>query len=372
MAKSHLTIAVDARQIRDSMVGKVRYITEVVHYLGEIDHANHYILYAEDVLPLKLPANFETVILKKSLGLKQLWLARDAKRRGCDVLFAPTAYLPVLFSQIPAVLTVHDLAPFVSPQAKPAWRTLLAERLLLGPAVRRAQQLIAVSEGTKRDIEKVFGVKGQKITVTPLGYDQKRFMPPSSSTQEQDQETLDHFKLKPGYLLFVGTLEPRKNIVGLIEAYGQLSAASRQQYRLVIGGGKGWFYEAIFAKVKELHLEEEITFLGRVDDEYLPSLYRQAKLFLFPSFYEGFGLPPLEALACGTPLVAANNSSLPEVVGEAGRLADAHDPKTIAQAIEALLTDPDAYAQVKALTTKQASHFNWRLTAKATLEVLKS
>lgn len=365
-----LQIAVDAREMVLHKAGKARYTTEIIRYLARLDTTNTYYLYMHEPFPESLPPNFETVLLKRFLGLKQLWLALDARRRGCDVLFAPTAYLPVVFSLIPSVVTVHDLAPFVSPQARPALRTLLAERFLLHWAVRKARAVISVSQSTRHDLIQLFRIPANKITVTVLGYDAAQFVPPSSANKAADQAVLKKYNLSPNYLFFIGTLEPRKNIIGLIEGYSRLSPALQDQYPLVIGGGKGWFYEAIFARVNELKLESKITFLGRVPDEDLPTLYRQAKLFVFPSFYEGFGLPPLEALACATPVITSKTSSLPEVVGSAGRLVDPLDPTTITEAITELVQDEAIYRDVKRQAPDQAKQFDWQRTAKQTQAIL--
>lgn len=362
-----MKIAVDAREIVGQIAGKGRYTVEVIKGLATIDQENEYFLYSKQPLDIELPRNFTPILIGGLPGLRQLWLAFDAKKRGCQLLFSPTGYLPVVFSLIPSIVVVHDLAVFLSKEAKPALKTLIAERLLLGSAVRRARHIISVSHSTKHDLEELFKVPAKKMTVTQLGYDRSLY----STKKTNDDEVLKTYNLKPGYLLFLGTLEPRKNIVGILKAYAQLPAELRQQHRLVIGGKKGWYYDSIFTTVEDLKLQDEVQFLGRVPDEHLPTLYRNATIFLFPSFYEGFGLPPLEALACGTPVISSNVSSLPEVVGQAGLLIDPHNPDTIAQAMQQLLTDTKRYEQIKANTVQQADHFNWQQTAQATLAIFK-
>lgn len=363
-----MIIAVDAREMVGQIAGKGRYTAEVIKQLATIDHDNSYILYSKQPLELKLPANFTNVIIGGQPGLRQLWLASDAKRRGCQVLFAPTGYLPVIFSRIPSVVTVHDLALFITKDAKPALKTLIAEKLLLGMAARKAKKILAVSQSTKDDLVRLFNTPKQKVTVTPLGYDSTLY---TDKNSPDDQKVLKKHSLKPDYLLFIGTLEPRKNIEGIIRAYGQLTAELQAQYPLVIAGKKGWYYDSIFTTVKDLKLEDKIQFLGRVPDEDLPALYRQAKIFLFPSFYEGFGLPVLEALACGTPVISANLSSLPEVVGEAGLLVNPKLPADIASALTILLTDKAKYQTLAQLTTKQAKQFSWQRTAEQTLAAFR-
>jgi glycosyltransferase involved in cell wall biosynthesis len=362
-----MNIAVDAREMVGSIAGKGRYVAELVKALGEIDTDNHYFLYTKQPITEKLPKNMEQVTIGGLPGLRQLWLAIDAKRRNAAVLFAPTGYLPVVFSMIPTVATIHDLAIFVTKDAKPALKTYLAETLLMRFAVSKSSHIVAVSESTKRDLVKTFGTTNAKITTTPLGYDQKVY----TTKAEGDQKILDEYKIKPGYLLFVGTLEPRKNIVGILNAYNKLPTELQDKHKLVIGGKKGWFYEEIFATVTELGLENNVVFLGRVPDEHLPALYRQAKIFLFPSFYEGFGLPPLEAMGCGTPVIVANNSSLPEVVGEAGSKVDPYNAGSIKEAIVTLLTDKELYNKRKELVVAQAKKFTWQRTAELTLKTFE-
>ncbi len=362
-----MKIAIDAREMVGQIAGKGRYVAEVVKGLAAIDEENTYYLYSKQPLTEKLPKNFHVVIIGGLPGLRQLWLARDAKKKGCDLLFAPTGYLPVVFSLIPTIVTVHDLALFMIKEARPALKTLIAERLLLGLAVRRSKRIIAVSQSTKQDLMDYFRVPDRKINITLLGYDKAVYQPKDSG----DETILKHYGLQPGYLLFVGTLEPRKNVVGIITAYSQLPPELRAAHKLVIGGKKGWFYEEIFAKVAELELEREISFLGRVPDEHLPALYRQAAAFVFPSFYEGFGLPIVEALACGTPVITAQNSSLPEVAGTAALYAEAHDPKTISQAMRNLLTDKELAKKLRSQTLVQAANFDWQQTASQTLAIFK-
>lgn len=361
-----MKIAIDAREAVGAIAGKGRYIQELVKALPKLDPKSQFFLYSKQPLGLDLPDNCENIIIGGLPGLRQLWLALDAKRRGADVMFAPTGYLPVVFSLTPTVVTIHDLGVYQK-ESRPTMRTYLAETLLMGLASRKSKKIVSVSESTKNDLMDRFRVNSDKIDVTLLGYDHDLYQPKS----QDDQKILDTYKLKPGYLLFLGTLEPRKNIVGIIKAFANLPAELRQKHPLVIGGKKGWFYEEIFQTVTDLKLEKEVQFLGRVPDEHLPALYRQAQVFVFPSFYEGFGLPPLEAMACGTPAISSNISSLPEVVGKGGLLIDPHQPAEITKAMNKLLTDEAFYQQCKEEALKQVVKFDWQTTAKQTLAAFK-
>lgn len=360
-----MKVAIDAREMVGSIAGKGRYVAELVKAIAVLDKTNTYYLYTKQPITVSLPENMQQVLIGGAPGLKQVWLALDAKKRDCDILFAPTGYLPLVFSLIPSVVTIHDLALFVTKDAKPALKTYIAETLLMRVAITKSKEIIAVSESTKNDLVKIFNIDPQKITVTPLGYDSTTYTPKNQG----DETVLKEYKLSPDYLLFLGTLEPRKNIVGILHAYSQLSPELQAKHKLVIGGKKGWFYEEIFATVTALKLEKQVQFLGRVPDEHLPALYRQAKVFVFPSFYEGFGLPPLEALASGTPVISADNSSLPEVIGKGGLLVDPHNISALVDSMKTILTDKEVYKKLKEESVKQAAKFSWSATAQATLSV---
>jgi len=197
-----------------------------------------------------------------------------------------------------------------------------------------------------------------------------------------DPDTLarvrNRYGLPERFILYVGTIEPRKNLTTLLEAYAALtSRVSNLQYpisniHLVIAGRKGWLYEGFFRRLRELGLEREVVFPGFVPDEDLPALYSAAELFVFPSLYEGFGLPPLEAMACGTPVITSNSSSLPEVVGEVGIMVEPRDVRALAEAMELVLTDEGKRREMREKGLRQAARFSWKRTAQETLEVYRS
>lgn len=359
-----LIIAIDAREISGNFAGKGRYARELVTGLMHRPHV-HLILYCRDTPNFPLTPSV-TVVLVERLGRRVQWqMTRDAKRRGAQVFFAPTAYLPVLFSVLPTVLTIHDLAIFVDRRSRPATRTWLAERWLLPLAVRRAKHIVVDSQSTARDLTRLLHVS--HITVTPLGYNAKQFTATAHTT---DKAVIKKYRLPPNFFLFIGTLEPRKNIVGLIESYGDLPSNIQRDHPLVIGGKEGWYYEAIFATVRRRHLEKAIYFLGRAADADLAPLYRQCLGFVFPSFYEGFGLPVLEAMACGAPTITSNVSSLPEVVGECGLLVSPNNRPALTQALMRLATDSDLRQKLHQQSPRQAQTFTWPKTVAATLTIL--
>jgi len=279
------------------------------------------------------------------------------------------------------VLTVHDLIFLLFPEYHlPLNRWFLNRFMPL--FIRRADAIIAISQCTKDDLIRHYGVPSEKVTVIYEGVD-SRFHPVT------DPDVLGRVRARYGlpehYILYVGTIEPRKNLTALLEAFVALrkQASNRQpatsnqrleagSWKLVIAGKRGWLYEGFFRRLRELGLEGEVILLGFVPDEDLPALYSAAELFVFPSLYEGFGLPVLEAMACGTPVIASNASSLPEVVGEAGILIDPHDVGGLVKAMGRVLMDGGKRREMREKGLQQAARFSWERTAAMTLGVYRS
>jgi glycosyltransferase involved in cell wall biosynthesis len=230
-------------------------------------------------------------------------------------------------------------------------------------SARKADRIIAVSENTKKDLIKFYGIMPEQVKVIYLGVD-KNF---SFVKKENDDGVLRRYNLKPGYILNVGTLEPRKNIVRLLEAYRLIAADLSRAPQLVIAGGKGWLSEDINKRIDSLGLKAKVILTGYVPDDDLPSLYRGAALFVYPSLYEGFGLPPLEAMASGVPVVSSNTSAIPEVVGKAGLLVDPCRTDEIARAVIMALEDVGLRDRMKNEGLKRSGRFSWENTAKKTI-----
>jgi glycosyltransferase involved in cell wall biosynthesis len=264
------------------------------------------------------------------------------------------------------VITVHDLNFVYYPQ----FLTAESRRYYNGQiewAVSRADHILADSYATKSDLVSMLNVSPEKITAVHLAGD-PAFHPLSASEAARVAAKYD---LQPGYLLFVGTLEPRKNLPGLLQAYRLLLDSDATIAPLVLVGGKGWLYEEVFERVETLHLTEHVRFLHDVGDADLPGLYNAAGVLTTPSFYEGFGLPALEAMACGTPVVVSDRASLPEVVGEAGLLVNPDDPQDIAQALQRVLTDKTLRARMRERGLEQAALFTWEKAAREHLAVYR-
>jgi len=262
------------------------------------------------------------------------------------------------------IITVHDLNFIHFPQ----FLTAEALRYYAGGiewAVGRADHILADSDHTRQDLLELLGVPPEKVTTVHLAVDEG-FRPVS------DLAALDRYDLVPGYVLFVGTLEPRKNLPTLLTAYRLLLDQHATDVPLVLVGRRGWLAEGIFETLRTLRLEGRVRILHDVEGkERLIQLYNGAAMLVIPSFYEGFGLPALEAMACGTPVVAADRGSLPEIVGDAGLLVNPEDPDELADAVRRLLADDQLRTELARRGGIQAARFSWPETARRTWEAYR-
>jgi glycosyltransferase involved in cell wall biosynthesis len=375
--RESMRIGIDYTAAVRQGAGIGRYTRGLIGALPALDGKNDYRLFvagrgAERRVPCA--SNFatrwlpltdrETSILWQRLRLPvpiELFLGR------LDLFHSPDFVLPPVLGAR-TVLTVHDLSFMRVPEcAHPVLREYLLR--VVPRSVRRADLILADSENTRRDVVELLGVPEARVSVVYPGVE-ARFRP------VHDADALLAVRRRYGlarpFILGLGTLEPRKNFCGLIDAYARLLARRRLEHELVIVGGKGWLYEPIFARVCELGLEERVRFAGRAADEDLPAIYSLASCLAYPSFYEGFGLPVLEAMACGTPVVTARVSSLPEVGGEAVLYVDPHDVESLVQALERALHDEPLQAHLRAAGREQARRFTWPGAAAALLEAYRA
>lgn len=263
------------------------------------------------------------------------------------------------------LLTVHDLAFLFYPDAAmPSLHHYL--NVVVPRSVRRADAIVADSHHTARDLREQWQVPEERIHVVQGAVDHEQFRP---VTDEQALcEVRERYGIGAGpYILTLSRLEPRKNHVRLIEAFAEARAVGRLPHRLVIAGGKGWLYEEIYARVEELHLEEHVRFTGFVADADLPALFSGAEFFAYPSLYEGFGLPIVEALACGTPVLTGDNSCLPEAGGSGAIYVNSQDESDIADGILRLATDRTLRARLRAAGLQHAATFTWERSARQLL-----
>ena len=298
---------------------------------------------------------------------EQTALPAAARSARLDLLHGPVNVNP-LFSACPSVVTIHDLSFMRYPQAFPRLkRAYLRSQVQL--SVRAARRVIAISRATQHDLVTLFGVDPARIDVVYNGVDAAFSPAPAQEVEE--------FRARRGlparYILHLGTLEPRKNLTRLVQAFARIKAqeTASPDLKLVLAGGKGWFYDSLFAEVARLGLEGEVLFPGYVDDADLVWWYRAATAFAYPSLMEGFGLPVLEAMACGAPTVTSNASSLPEVAGDAALLVDPGDVDALAAALARILQEPALAAELRHRGLAQAARFSWQRTAQETAAVYR-
>ena len=345
--------------------GTEQYTAELVAALARSAGRHHWTLYANRRPPSlpPLPPNWTL----RSIPFPRLWthlrLSAEMLHAAPDLLFVPAHVLPLVHPRR-TVVTIHDLGYMHHPQAHPPWPRLYL-RLSTRWNVRRATHLIADSEATKRDLMRFEGVAADKITVVYLGIS-PRFRPVT------DPLTLRMIAQRHGirapYVLFIGTIQPRKNLVRLIDAFAE---AALPDTRLVIVGKRGWGTAEIEARAAERGIADRVQFTGYVADADVPALISGARALALPSLYEGFGLPAAEALVCGTPVVAANVASLPEVVGDAGLLVDPLDTAAIAHALHRIATDDVLHAELRERGLARAAAWTWERCAAETLAVLE-
>jgi glycosyltransferase involved in cell wall biosynthesis len=327
-----LRIGVDAREIQGQMTGIGRYLTGFLKHASAGSH--EYFLYYQQAPESNL--NYPKIKSRVLNGQKFIWdhilLPKALARDRVDLFFSPYYKRP-WFLKCRSVVTVHDLN-ILSKRDYPFWHRLYF-RALISRSIKKADIVMTVSNYVKEDIVKTFKLQANKIIVNYNSIDQ-RFRPEASGDAEA---VLAKYDIDSKYVLYVGNLMPHKNISSLIKAYSQLPVGLKDKYKLVIAGGKNWTYKQLFELSGKLGLLNHIVFTGFIADEDLACVYREASLFVFPSFMEGFGFPPLEAMACGVPVVAAKGTSLPEVLGDAAILVEAVDLEGLRKAINEVLTN---------------------------------
>ncbi|MGE5140147.1 MAG: glycosyltransferase family 4 protein [Rudaea sp.] len=296
---------------------------------------------------------------------EQFVLPRLARRSGADLLHL-TGFAGPFRAPCPVILNAHDLIGALFPENFPPASRLYWGRYLPF-SLRFATRLIVLSEQTRRDVIRIAGVPAERIAVIAPGRDE-RFRP--IADRARLEETRRRLGLPAEFILFVSTLEPRKGIDTLIGAFSQI--ASQTGHDLVLAGRKGWYAEQFAAQVRRLGLEKRVHFAEYVAAEDLPRIYNMASVFVLPSRYEGFGLPVLEALSCGTPVICSNASSLPEVVGTAGILVPPGDISGFAEAILGVLNDAEQSAGLRTRGLSRASEFSWSRAAEQTAELYRS
>lgn len=371
-----MRIGFDATSAVSQGGGIGRYTRELLRALAEVDSKNKYrVFYASRTRPHPLPplpANFHIT----PLPFHDIWLARLWHRARVpflvnwitgpiDIFHSPDFTLPPTSRRTRTLLTVHDLSFVRDPEsAAPGLRRYL--EVVVPRSVARADHILADSLATRDDLVELYGTAPQKISVLYSGVNDT-FQPVKNLKALEAVRA--RYTLRSGpFILAVSSLQPRKNFVRLIQAFAQLP---HPDLNLVIAGGRGWLYDSIFAEVERLKLNGRVIFPGFVADTDLPALYSAARVLAYPSLYEGFGLPMLEAMACGTPVVASTASCLPEVAGDAALLVPPTDVEALAHALDQTLNDENVRAQLIAKGAERVLQFSWEKSARELVEIYR-
>lgn len=362
-----MKIGIDATPIFRERGGIGWYTYHLTTSLARIDHDNTYVLYRDSSSQLLDDSyidqpNFSAVVVPK-------WrMGRQAKHDAIEVFHGPNYKLPA-YGRYGSVITVHDLALDRFPQHSKKflgqrWAAWRSRRVLA-----RAERIIAVSHHTARDLHDYYRIPTERIHVVHHGGSLGPGAKPTHTALEVLKQ--DYGLRGDGYILHVGGGEPRKNVLVLLQAYATLGDL-RRQYQLVLVGGMGRWRERITQRIRQLELDNDVIVTGYVAQEHLDGFYEHAALFVYPSLYEGFGIPPLEAMASGIPVITSNTSSLPEVVGDAAVMVDPLQPAALAQSIITVLTDANLAKGLRQKGLLRAKEFSWEQTARDTLAVYTS
>jgi glycosyltransferase involved in cell wall biosynthesis len=361
-------IGIDARKLHDFGIGT--YIRNLLRHLGRMDQQTEYVLLCrpDDVAGLKtLGENFRPVV--ESAGnysiAEQITIPLALRREGVTLFHAPHYVLPAL---VPcrSVVTIHDCIHLMFPQYLPNRLALRYAQTSIAMAARRATRILTVSESSKRDILRFVATEPEKIDVIYNAYDERFGLEPR---EEDVIRVRERYQLHDEFVLYAGNVKPHKNLERLIEAFHRLHQRGLGHLKLVMIGDDISKYAGLRRAVHAHQLHKYVRFLGYLPEETLAVLYRLAGVFVFPSLYEGFGLPPLEAMASGTPVVTSNVSSLPEVAGDAAVLVDPLDPSAIADGIYRVLTDEHLRHDLRRKGLVRAAQFSWEASVRRVREI---
>lgn len=365
-----MKVGVDARLLSRPLTGIGRYTLEMCLALCEIEGISLF-LYSPSDIDESLVGRLSKATIKTGSWsnpiLRQLWtesyLPLWAKKDGVDLFWGAAHRLPRwLPKRVARVVTIHDLVwKYAGDTMRPLSRQL--ERYQMPIAVKAADAIVTDSNATAEAINKEFSTNANKLSVVPLGVNLSKKLAPFESLEKQG--------INQPYFLFVGTLEPRKNLSRLLTAYSYLAAPLRERAMLVIAGGKGWGGVDIKDMVADLGLERHVHILGYIDESALATLYANALFLTMPSLYEGFGLPIVEAMAYGVPVLTSNNSSMPEVAGNAGLLIDPLDTQSIKNGLEKMIGNDELRKGLAMNARENATRFNWNTAADKLLSVFE-
>lgn len=367
-------IAIDAHSVGSGLAGNETYAANLVEALASVDTSNRYTLYVtREEAVRRFKGRWPNFEVRRTLPHTPLvripvTLSRELRRRPVDLLHVQYTAPP--FAPCPVVATIHDLSFEHLPETfkRRSWMQL---RLTVRRTARAARRVIAPSEFTRRDLVETYGLAPERVSVTPLA------APPGMRRVADETEITrvrNNYGITGPYILAVGSIQPRKNLARLVEAYADLRRAglSDKLPQLVLVGKQAWLYGETLRAVERERVSGRTIFTGYVSERDLPALYTGALCFAYPSYFEGFGLPVLEAMQCGAPVLAGDRASLPEVVGDAGLLVDPFDTRAIAAALRRLIEDAELRAALSVKGLERARRFDWRETALSTLQVYHS
>ena len=366
-----MRIAIDAHAVGTKLGGNESYAINLIEALAQIDSVNDYTIYvttdeARNRFHQRWP-NFKvrSTLPHTPLIRIPLTLSAELRKHPVDVLHVQFTAPP--FCPCPVVVSIHDLSFEHLPQTfNRRSRTQL--RLTVRHSARRAARILSLSEHTRRDIIETYGIEQERIQAIPLAAP-KHFAPVEDNRELQ--RVRHNYGIDGDYILSVGSIQPRKNLARLIKAYASLRGdySTGRLPKLVLAGKCAWLYDETLRALEESGIKNSVVLTGYVPEADLPALYTGALCFVYPSYFEGFGLPPLEAMKCGAPVVVGNRTSLPEVVGDAALAVDPFDIDAIAKAIKLLMDDSQLRAELSVKGQKRAAAFDWRETARRTLMV---
>lgn len=367
-----MRIGIDATALPPQPVGAGNYIIQLIRALASLKVNDEFVIFAQQRghALISLPENdsFELIILEdRNPGSRLIWeqtlYPQLIRKSGVDLLHSMHYTRPV---KLPcaSVVTFHDMTFFLYPELHTRAKRLFFP-LAIRASARQADALTAVSESTRQDAIRVLGISPEKIVATQLGVD-PTFRPINDAAIKR--KIAEKYDLPERFILYVGLLEPRKNLPMLIRAYKRLIDGG-ENFKLVLVGRYGWMYEELLRQINNLDLEEMVHFTGYVSQEDLPLVYNLSSLFVYPTLYEGFGLPALEAMACGVPVITTDVSSLPEIVGEAGILVPVNNVEALYGAMIAVLGDEDLRRKMINKGIQRAAKFTWEQTAILTFQV---
>jgi glycosyltransferase involved in cell wall biosynthesis len=367
-----MRIGIDATALPPQPVGAGNYIIQLIRALASLNVNDEFVIFAHQkghaLINLPEKDSFEWIIFEdRNPGSRLIWeqtlFPQLVKKSGVNLLHS-LHYTRPMKLPCASVVTFHDMTFFLYPELHTRAKRLFFP-LAIRASARRADALIAVSESTRQDVIRVLGISPEKILTTQSGVDPV-FRPINDTVAKG--KIAEKYDLPERFILYVGLIEPRKNLPMLISAFKRL-IDSGEDYKLVLVGRYGWMYEELLKQINNLDLEGMIHFTGYVSQEDLPLVYNLSSLFVYPTIYEGFGLPVLEAMACGVPVITTDVSSLPEIVGEAGMLVPVNDVKALYGAMIEVLRDEDLRRKMINKGIQRAAKFTWEQTAKLTFQV---